>query len=116
MDGAPRWSVVVPAYNEERFLPRLLDSIDVARAAYSRGRDAVEVIVADNASTDATARNSVNRLRQAAQTAKCLSRAARSGSGISSSASRLSDLRKLRHFPNNQFMLIHPPGTWKGSK
>ena len=51
----PHLSLVVPAYNEERYLPRLLDSVDAARAAYARGRGAVEVIVADNASTDGTA-------------------------------------------------------------
>ena len=50
-----RFSVVIPAYNEEDYLPRLLDSIEVAKANYSGGRDAVEVIVADNDSTDATA-------------------------------------------------------------
>ena len=50
----PRYSLIVPAYNEERLLPRLLDSIDVARAAYARDGD-VEVIVADNNSTDRTA-------------------------------------------------------------
>ena len=50
-----RVSLVVPAYNEERYLPRLLDSIDVARAAYARGPGAVEVVVADNGSTDRTA-------------------------------------------------------------
>ncbi len=53
--GATRISVVIPAYNEAAYLPALLDSIDVARAAYGRGPDAVEVIVADNDSTDATA-------------------------------------------------------------
>jgi len=51
---APRFSMVVPAYNEERLLPRLLDSIDIARAAYA-GTGKVEVIVADNSSTDRTA-------------------------------------------------------------
>jgi len=51
---APRYSLIVPAYNEERLLPRLLDSIDVARAAYA-GEGEVEVIVADNSSTDRTA-------------------------------------------------------------
>jgi glycosyltransferase involved in cell wall biosynthesis len=51
----PRFSVVIPAYNEERLLPRLLDSIDVARRAYGQA-DAIEVIVADNVSTDRTAR------------------------------------------------------------
>ena len=50
----PRYSLIVPAYNEERLLPRLLDSIDVARAAYA-GHGEIEVIVADNNSTDRTA-------------------------------------------------------------
>ncbi len=46
-------SLIVPAYNEARYLPLLLDSVDAARAAY-RGGEPVEVVVADNASTDAT--------------------------------------------------------------
>lgn len=50
-----RFSVIIPAYNEENFLPRLLESIEVARATYSGGRDQIEVIVADNDSTDRTA-------------------------------------------------------------
>jgi len=50
----PRFSVVIPAFNEERLLPRLLDSIDVARRTYGRA-DAIEVIVVDNVSTDRTA-------------------------------------------------------------
>jgi glycosyltransferase involved in cell wall biosynthesis len=50
-----RFSVIIPAYNEERYLPRLLQSIAVARANYSGGRDQVEVVVADNDSTDQTA-------------------------------------------------------------
>jgi glycosyltransferase involved in cell wall biosynthesis len=49
-------SLVVPAYNEERFLPRLLDSVDAARAAYRAEGGEVEIIVADNGSTDGTAR------------------------------------------------------------
>lgn len=48
-----RFSVIIPAYNEEKFLPRLLKSIETARANFSEG--AVEIIVADNASTDKTA-------------------------------------------------------------
>ena len=48
----PRISLIIPAYNEEELLPRLLDSIDAARATYG---GTVEVIVADNASTDGTA-------------------------------------------------------------
>jgi glycosyltransferase involved in cell wall biosynthesis len=50
-----RFSVVIPAYNEEKYLPRLLASIDGARAKYSGGPDQIEVIVADNDSTDGTA-------------------------------------------------------------
>jgi glycosyltransferase involved in cell wall biosynthesis len=51
-----RFSVIIPAYNEEKYLPRLLRSIEVARANYSAGPDQVEVIVADNDSTDTTAK------------------------------------------------------------
>lgn len=51
----PKFSVIVPAYNEELLLPRLLDSIAVARNNYSGGAEAIEVIVADNDSTDGTA-------------------------------------------------------------
>jgi glycosyltransferase involved in cell wall biosynthesis len=50
----PRYSVVIPAYNEEKLLGRLLDSVDIARATYGH-EDALEVIVADNLSTDRTA-------------------------------------------------------------
>jgi glycosyltransferase involved in cell wall biosynthesis len=51
----PRFSLVVPAFDEERLLPDLLDSVDAARRAYSGGADSIEVVVADNASTDRTA-------------------------------------------------------------
>lgn len=50
----PRFSLVIPAYNEERCLPRLLDSVDEAKRRYQGGEAAIEVIVADNASTDRT--------------------------------------------------------------
>jgi glycosyltransferase involved in cell wall biosynthesis len=50
-----RFSVIIPAYNEEKYLPRLLKSIETAKANYSRGPEQVEVIVGDNASTDRTA-------------------------------------------------------------
>ena len=56
----PRYSLIIPAYNEERLLGRLLDSVDAARATYGGG-DAVEVIVADNASTDRTAAIAASR-------------------------------------------------------
>lgn len=47
-----RFSIIIPAYNEARLLPRLLDSIEIAASSY--GRHEVEVIVADNLSTDKT--------------------------------------------------------------
>ena len=50
-----RQTLVIPAHNEERLLPRLLDTVEIARARYSFGAAAIEVIVADNASTDRTA-------------------------------------------------------------
>jgi hypothetical protein len=56
VSDAPRFSLVIPAYNEEACLPRLLDSVDCARGAYAGGAGAIEVIVADDGSTDATAR------------------------------------------------------------
>jgi glycosyltransferase involved in cell wall biosynthesis len=52
--SGPDLSLVIPAYNEARYLPRLLDSVEAARRRFdAHGR--VEVIVADNNSTDATA-------------------------------------------------------------
>ena len=55
LPGQPRFSLVIPAWNEAAYLPRLLDTVDAARACYRGGASAIEVIVADNASTDATA-------------------------------------------------------------
>ena len=51
----PRISLIVPAFNEEDYLPDLLDTVDLARARYSGGPDEIEVVVADNASSDRTA-------------------------------------------------------------
>jgi len=56
----PRFSVVIPAYNEERLLGRLLDSLAIARTAHGPA-DAIEVIVADNVSTDRTAEIAASR-------------------------------------------------------
>lgn len=53
---SPDISLVVPAYNEERYLPRLLASLAVARERYTAAGGALQLIVADNMSTDATAR------------------------------------------------------------
>ena len=53
--GTPRISLVIPAHNEEAYLPRLLDSVDRARVRYAGGPESIEVVVADDGSTDATA-------------------------------------------------------------
>ena len=50
--STPRISLVIPAWNEAERLPRPLDSVDAARAACPAE---IEVILADNGSTDATA-------------------------------------------------------------
>src|SRR5207248_1252646 len=76
---APRFSLVIPAYNEEAYLPRLLDSVDAARARYAGGPEAIEVIVADNASTDATARLAAERGCRVARVEKRVIAAARNG-------------------------------------
>jgi len=77
--GAPRVSLIVPAHNEEHLLPRLLDSVERARASFSAGPEAVEVIVADNGSTDATARIAAERGCRVVPVAKRAIAAARNG-------------------------------------
>jgi len=76
---APRFSLVVPAYNEGRWLPFLLDSVDAASVACSIGDAAVEVIVADNASTDRTAEVASARGCRVVRVAKRCIAAARNG-------------------------------------
>jgi glycosyltransferase involved in cell wall biosynthesis len=49
-------SIIVPAFNEERGLPATLSAINAARRRLARERGIVtELVVVDNASTDATA-------------------------------------------------------------
>ncbi len=57
-----RISMVIPAFNEEQYLARLLDSIELARRRYTGKNDGIEVVVADNASTDGTAPRADARL------------------------------------------------------
>lgn len=56
-----RLSLIIPAHNESNLLPRLLDTVDVARERFAGGSDAIEVIVADNASTDGTGELAASR-------------------------------------------------------
>jgi glycosyltransferase involved in cell wall biosynthesis len=76
-----KFSVIIPAYNEEQYLPRLLDSIEVARSNYSGGPDAIEVIVADNDSTDRTAEVAAARGARVVTVKKRRIAAARNGGG-----------------------------------
>lgn len=78
---SPAFSLVIPAYNEERYLPRLLDSVAVAARAYSRGEAAIETIVADNASTDRTAAIARERGARVIPVAKRSIAAARNAGG-----------------------------------
>jgi glycosyltransferase involved in cell wall biosynthesis len=48
-------SLIIPAHNEKKLLPRLLTTVHEARRCFGGGANAIEVIVADNASTDGTA-------------------------------------------------------------
>jgi glycosyltransferase involved in cell wall biosynthesis len=52
-DAIPELSIVIPAYNEERRLPRTLERI---RGYFAASPEAVEVIVVDDGSRDATQR------------------------------------------------------------
>jgi glycosyltransferase involved in cell wall biosynthesis len=76
---AARLSLVIPAYNEAALLPRLLDTVDVARGQFSGGVDAVEVIVADNGSTDDTAAIAIARGCRVATVSKRMIGASRNG-------------------------------------
>ena len=79
MPSEPRFSVVIPAYNEQAYLPRLLASLEAASRNFDRGTRAIEIIVADNASTDATAEIARNRGCLVVPVAKRLIAAARNG-------------------------------------
>jgi glycosyltransferase involved in cell wall biosynthesis len=74
-----RFSVVVPAYNEAELLPRLLGTLAAAANRYAGGATQVEVIVADNASTDATASLAAQHGCRVARVEKRMIAAARNG-------------------------------------
>ncbi|MCP4643446.1 MAG: glycosyltransferase [bacterium] len=68
----PTFSIVVPAYDEEQYLPKCLDGIDAA-AAYLG--EPVEVIVVDNMSRDRTAAIAQEQgARVVREEAKCLAK------------------------------------------
>lgn len=63
-------SLIVPAFNEEHYLPRLLETVERARANFVHGLDGIEVIVADNGSTDRSAAVALERGCIASYTSK----------------------------------------------
>ncbi len=75
----PRISLIIPARNEGHLLPRLLDTVEVARNTYLRGPDAIEVIVADNVSTDNTVSIALARECRIASVEKRVIAAVRNG-------------------------------------
>jgi glycosyltransferase involved in cell wall biosynthesis len=79
MDDAPDISLVIPAFNEAAYLPRLLDTVDVARNGYRHGAERIEVILADNASTDETPQIAVDRGCRVEHVEERLIAAARNG-------------------------------------
>ncbi len=82
MTTTPRWSLVIPAYNEERYLPRLLNTVDAARSRFHAGAESVEVIVANNASTDGTASLAAERGCKVAHVERRAIAAARNGGAV----------------------------------
>ncbi|MDP3716733.1 MAG: glycosyltransferase [Acidobacteriota bacterium] len=72
-------SLVVPAYNEAALLPRLLDTVDVARSRYAGGAGAIDIVVADNGSTDQTSALAEARGCRVARVEKRMIGASRNG-------------------------------------
>ncbi len=79
VEDHPTISLVVPAYNEAACLPRLLDTMDAAKNRYRCGPEQIEVIVADNDSTDETPRIAAARECRVAHVPKRMIAAARNG-------------------------------------
>lgn len=53
-ERAPELSIIIPAYNEEKRLPRALQRIEEYFSAERSGLDEIEIIVVDDGSIDAT--------------------------------------------------------------
>jgi len=75
----PDISLVVPAWNEADYLARLLDTVEAARGRYHHGTERIEVIVADNCSTDETPQIAQARGCHVEHVSKRLIAAARNG-------------------------------------
>jgi glycosyltransferase involved in cell wall biosynthesis len=78
-DRQPDISLVIPAWNEATYLPRLLDTVEIARGRYRNRPEHIEVIVADNNSTDDTPQIAAARGCRVEHVTKRLIAAARNG-------------------------------------
>jgi glycosyltransferase involved in cell wall biosynthesis len=54
--SAPKLSIIIPSYNEEKRLPRALERIREYFSARPGGLDEIEILIVDDGSTDGTAR------------------------------------------------------------
>lgn len=76
-------SLVIPAYNEAALLPRLLASVERARHVFENSNGKLEIIVADNCSTDATAQIALDSsCRVVAVERRCIAAARNGGAKI----------------------------------
>lgn len=83
----PAISLIIPCYNEAALLPRLLASVDAGRRAFRGGAEQIEVIVADNASTDATATIAASHgCRLASTPVRCIAAVRNAGAAIARGA------------------------------
>ncbi len=85
----PRISLIIPAWNEAELLPRLLDSVEIARQRFAGGAGRIEVVVADNDSTDETAEIATQRGYRVVTVQKRCIAAARNGGAAAASGELL---------------------------
>src|SRR6476646_10758446 len=79
----PLISLVIPAYNEAAFLPRLLGTVEAACKQFKHGTATIEVIVSDNGSTDETVRIAADAgCRIARAQLRCIAAARNAGAAI----------------------------------
>ena len=102
----PKISLVIPAWNEAAYLPRLLDTVDAARKLYRHGSDRIEVIVADNESTDETPQIAAARGCHVEHVPKRLIAAARNG-GAAAARGDTAGLRRRRFPPAPRDVQLH---------
>jgi len=113
MMPAAKISLVIPAWNEAALLPRLLDSVEIAREHWRRsgGDDGdIEVILADNGSSDATAKIAAERGCVVVPVSKRVIAASRNGGAAAARGEILCFVDADSRLHPDCF----PPGSWAG--